>query len=148
MMNKIFAVLAVVAALSFRCGASLNISEDHRDDFFDSMAKTMVESLELTQNQVEKFIPVYRKYLSEVYSFNHMHLNCPAEDMSGEEAMKIIKSRLDFNRNLLDAQEDALEELSKFMEPEQLFEFMKTETQIIEKIRKSARVRSCKVAKD
>lgn len=63
----------------------------------------IVESLELTANESEKFWPIYNEYKSEMKAlYMDAHFS---SDMTEEEAQKLLADRLDIDRKLIEVKE-------------------------------------------
>lgn len=141
-MKKKLMAIAAMTVLSFTSFAAANLSVEQRETFIESLVQFMQEALDMSPLQRDKFKPLYRDYLMNIHSNHHLLETENKKEMTKEQVMHVIRSRLDFNRNLIDAQEKVVEKLSEFMTPEQLVDFMKTETRIIEKIRKTRKLRA------
>lgn len=63
----------------------------------------IVESLELTADESEKFWPIYNEYKSEMKA---LHMDAQfSSDMSEEQAQKLLNDRLEIDRKLIAVKE-------------------------------------------
>lgn len=112
-----------------------------KEEIFQSKVKTMAEKLQLTPEQLEKFIPIYREYVDDALSMRPKHFGDtsvltrhgkikPGKSLSADQAYSIASERIAIQRHVLDAQQKALQKLQNVLTPQQLLDFPHVESQM------------------
>lgn len=130
-MKKLLLVFSLIIGLTLPAFAQ---KAPKAEEIYNAKLKSMQEHLELTPEQLEKFAPVYKDYLTAVRNLPRPERKCK-RDGNCDETCKMIVSRLEYKKGIITEQQKVVENLKDVLSPEQLKKFLKVESRIQHKIR-------------
>ncbi|MCH5216411.1 MAG: hypothetical protein J1F10_05670 [Muribaculaceae bacterium] len=112
-----------------------------KEVIFQSKVKTMVDKLQLSPDQVDKFVPIYREYVEKVLANRPKYVGPksvltrqgkikPGIKLSQEQALNIARERISIQQHILSVQQETLEKLKYVLTPQQLLNFTHVESQM------------------
>lgn len=141
-MNKLALSILIFLATFIPAVAQKSLSAEQKEEFFMSRVLYMQKRLDLTSAQLEKFIPVYRTYLSDIENLNSRKKGIQPireeiadnPDMTSDKAYSLAVSHINVQRGILDAQQKVLKKLKPILTPQQLLKFSREDNRIGRKI--------------
>lgn len=133
-MKKIILLLAIVIVTSTAMFAQKEqngprpLDPQKREQIFNARVQAMQKQLKLTPEQTQKFIPLYKSYLDEIHSLKFPKRNVSPKDIN--EAYSGVMSQLKFKKNIISIQEKYVGKMRNILNPQQLTQFLKVESNI------------------
>lgn len=139
-MKRITMMIALVAVLAASAMAqSKKLSAEDQERVFNGKAQLMQKELNLTDEQMVKFLPIYKAFQEDVMNIKRDKVKC--DSLTMDAAYKDAVGRLDFNEKVIKAQKKALSELKSVLTPAQLVFFLDAEKSVQKDIHKFKKVR-------
>lgn len=133
-MKRFILIFTAFALTASALCAQRKIDPAKAEEVFNAKVKYMQEQLLLTPEQTEKFIPIYKEFLSEVREIKRPAKPQEEEIKSVDEAAQIVINRINYHRAVLDAQEKCIGKLKSVLTAPQLMKFLKCEKAMQSKI--------------
>lgn len=129
-----FTLAAMIFSLSAH--AEEKSAEDRSEQFFQRKTEIMQRRLGLSDEQMEKFVPLYREYNEAMREAMGERTEYTKTDDAKEEAAR-IKRRLGKQKDALDVQISYIDKFADILTAEQLHKFLRVEQNIHHKVRDS-----------
>lgn len=94
------------------------------------IATKLAKSLKLTDEQSEKFIPLYADYMEDMKKLIEKHKVHHNENVSDKELEKIIESRFVISRSIIELREKYYKKYKKFLSIRQIDKLYETEKKL------------------
>ena len=133
-MKRFILIFTAFALTASALCAQRKIDPAKAEEVFNAKVKYMQEQLLLTPEQTEKFIPIYKEFLSEVREIKRPAKPQEEEIKCVDEAAQIVIDRINYHRAVLDAQEKCIGKLKSVLTAPQLMKFLKCEKAMQSKI--------------
>ena len=131
MKRLLLAVLITLSALS-AFGQAKDESVNQR--FFDARIREFVYRLNLTDQQKEQFIPIYKRYNDEMRAAVGDRVKKQNRPETSEEAAAIAKTRIERQQKAQAVRLKYVDEFAKVLDPSQLSSLYDVESQIQKKL--------------
>ena len=140
MMFAIIAIMAVnvVAQEQKNDNAA---SQERMTLLFNAKVKMLKEKLLLTDEQTEKFIPIYKEYMTEMGKYFGKRRRHDMEVKTADEATKKVVDELDGKMKVLEVQKSFIPRCAKVLTPQQLLKLLPAESDIQHQVRKEFKKR-------
>ena len=132
MKKIIFLATFIILATSTIADDQQNKDLDER--IFDARVKQMSLTLQLTEAQKARFVPIYQRYTTEMRKV----LTSANHERQSEDAKQqaiIIKERLNRQKHAIDIQSKYIDEFAQVLDAKQLRRFLETERRISKKVK-------------
>lgn len=136
-MKRLMLIIMLLSAGTFATFAQKTdkkeMTQERKEKIFNAKVKMIQEQLLLSPEQTEKFIPIYKNYLTQVFA-----LKRPEKEpkiTTSDEAYKYISTTLATKKSILSLQEACVGDLKNILTPQQLMKFLKVENAMQHKIR-------------
>lgn len=134
-MKKITMIMALMAVLVVGAVAQpRKLSKEDQERVFNGKAQAMQKGLGLSEEQMVKFLPIYREFQDEVMNVRRNRIK--GDTLTMEVAYAEVVSRLEYQENIIDIQKKTLAELKSVLTPVQLRKFLGMEYKVQKDIMK------------
>ena len=132
----IAAIAAFMLALNIAAAESPKLTKEQIAEIEDARIKAFQQELGLSEEQVNQFAPIYRRYSAEVVeamqASRERKIKKPA---SNSEALSEVNRRIDVRIKYLNLQKKYMEEFSKILSPEQTMKVLAVEERLNNKMK-------------
>lgn len=140
-MKKIAMIMALVVTVAMSLVAQPNkLSEKDIERIFNAKVKMMQKELRLSNEQMEKFVPVYKSFQQEVKSIKRVRVE--KDTLTVDIAYNDALERLNYHEKIIKAQKKVLKDLKPILNPIQLKHFLGAEGKVQKDIQRIKNVRS------
>lgn len=94
------------------------------------VATKLAKALKLSDDQSEKFIPLYADYMEDIRKMIDKHRVPHNENITDEQLEKIIESRFAISRSIVDIREKYYKKYKKFLSIRQIDKLYETEKKL------------------
>ena len=123
-------------ALNIAAAESPKLTKEQIAEIEDARIKAFQQELGLSEEQVNQFAPIYRRYSAEVVeamqASRERKIKKPA---SNAEALSEVNRRIDVRIKYLNLQKKYMEEFSKILSPEQTMKVLAVEERLNNKMK-------------
>ena len=123
-------------ALNIAAAESPKLTKEQIAEIEDARIKAFQQELGLSEEQVNQFAPIYRRYSAEVVeamqASRERKIKKPA---SNSEALSEVNRRIDVRIKYLNLQKKYMEEFSKILSPEQTMKVLAVEERLNNKMK-------------
>ncbi len=128
-------ILSLLLLLSLSAEAQHKKCEAINEKFFNAKVTELVQRLEMSDEQKEQFIPVYRRYCDEVRAVWGQHKK-PQKPLTDEEKLERTKLRMERQQQIQAVRVKYIDEFGKVLSPKQVNQFYEVEDNIQKKLMK------------
>lgn len=134
-MKRITMIIALMAVLVVGAVAQpRKLSKEDKERVFNGKAQAMQKGLGLSEEQMVKFLPIYREFQEEVMSVKRNRIN--GDTLTIDVAYAEAVSRLEYQEKIIDIQKKTLAKLKSVLTPVQLRKFLGVEHKVQKDIMK------------
>ena len=134
-MKKITMILVLIVAITMGAVAQPKMSKEMQEKVFNGKAKMMQKKLNLSDEQMIKFLPIYKKYHENIAKIVRPSKKMDKRDsLTIEQAYDLSMKRIEHQEAVLDLQKKTIKELKKVLTPQQLIRFQGAESSVQKKI--------------
>ena len=143
----ILAIVAIMALPVVADDSSKNAdgkarNSDRMTQLFNAKVKMMKEKLLLTEEQTEKFIPVYKEYMEAIGKTLGKRPPEVGDVKTVDEASKVIIDGLNVKIKVVEVQKTYIPKFAKVLTPQQLLKLLPAESDIQREVRKEFKRRA------
>lgn len=149
-MKKLTVITMLLAAFVMGAAAQpRELSKEDKENVFNGKAKMMQKRLELTDEQMKEFLPVYKSYQEEIEKIERPKKeSLKSETLTSDQAYDAMLAKLQFKEAVLAVQKNILGKLKPILTPQQLVRFISAESAVQKSIRDHKKARGGKGFKD
>lgn len=145
-MKKAALILALVVTVAMGAVAQpKKLSKEEQEKFLNAKAKMIQVDLELSDEQMEKFLPVYKSFQEELLAIKRNHID--KDSLTIELVYNDAIEHLEYQEKVINAQKKVLKELKTVLEPVQLMFFLDSERKVQKNIMKHKKERKDRMKK-
>ena len=131
-MKKFILIMALLAVAVSAVAQPKGLSKEDKERFFNGKAKMMQKELKLSDEQMEKFLPVYKSFQEELKGIKRNREK--ADSLTMDIAYADVIDRLDYQEKVIKVQKNTLKELKSVLTPFQMIRFLDAERNVQKKI--------------
>ena len=131
-MNKYILIIAMLVASVSVSAVADERPRKGKDVFLLAKMKMIQQELDLTEEQTNEFMPVYREYndaMKQIFESHRKRVKEKDKD-SMQEALRLVDERIDLQIEMLKKQRGFYSRFSKILTPRQLIQFEDAERKI------------------
>lgn len=103
-------------------------SPESQEKFFMAKMKAIQKELNLTEEQTNEFVPIYREYDEQMKQIFRSHRG--VGKIEDEDALTVVNDRIDVKIQVLELQKKFNEKFEKVLEPKQLLRLDRAEQKV------------------
>lgn len=127
-------LLSLLISLSALTAFGQNKSADVNQRYFDAKIREFVYRLNLTDQQKEAFIPIYKRYNDEIRSTVGEREKLNSKPSTPEEAATLAKERIERQQIAQNIRMKYVDEFAAVLDPDQMSRLYQVESQIQRKL--------------
>lgn len=145
-MKKVALILTLVAAVAMSAVAQpKKMSKEDQEKFLNAKAKMIQVDLELTDEQMERFLPIYKTFQEDLLAIKRNRLD--GDSLTIDLVYADAIEHLEYQEKVIVVQKKALKELKAVLEPFQLMFFLDAERTVQKNIMKHKKERKDRMRK-
>ena len=144
-MKKLILIMALLVVAVSAVAQPRGLSKEDKERFFNGKAKMMQKELKLSDEQMEKFLPIYKSFQEDLKGIKRNREK--ADSLTMDKAYTDVIDRLDYQEKVIKVQKNTLKELKPILTPFQLLRFLDAERNVQKKIMDHKRGRNERRAK-
>lgn len=145
-MKKIVLIMALLVVAVSAVAQPKKLTEEDKENFLNAKAKMMQKDLELSDEQMEKFLPIYKTFQKDLMGIKRNHV--VDDSLTMEVAYGDMMARLEYQEKVIKVQKNALKELKSVLDPFQLLHFLDAERTVQKDIMKHKKARHDRMKKN
>ncbi len=104
------------------------LSKEDQEKVFNGKARKMQKELKLSDEQMVKFLPVYKEFQQEVMGIKRNRVK--RDSLTMDKAYDIAMSKLNYQEEVIKVQKNTLAKLRTILTPKQLISFLDAERSV------------------